>query len=67
MSFLSRLANRVLRVFGWTAAEEAANRIATGGKSPKDMTREERQRARQTRQAVKTARRAARITRRFGR
>ena len=64
-----RLLSPVLKMFGRAAADAALRHgpdlIAGKGKSPAEMTPEERRQARAGRDLVKRARKAARATRRL--
>ena len=64
---MNQLMRIVTNLFMNKAMNAGARRIATKGKRPEDMTREEREAARQSMQNAQNARRGINILRRFGR
>ena len=63
----SRLINMVLRIFMRKAVNKGIDMAANRGKSPAEMTPEEREQAQQAKQTAKKARKLARLARRIGR
>jgi hypothetical protein len=63
---VNQLLNMIFRMFLNRGINAGIDRVAGSGKSPKDMTPEERRQAREARQTAKRAKQAIRAARRIG-
>jgi len=62
----NQLIRMIMRLFGRKVMNKGIDYAANRGKSPDEMTHEEKQRARSARQTAKKARQSAKLLRRLG-
>jgi len=63
----NQLIRMIMRLFGRRVLNKGIDYAANKGKSPNEMTREEKQKAGSARQTAKKARQSAKLLRRLGR